>query len=130
MGVRLYIKDMMALYNCASVTDLTDAIFIGTGFDWIDGQSEPGDYIEVEFPELQIRSALEFLRPELPLTTLQILDKWDVAYKQWISEGIFFERYAKANGPYFTWEDARKDAARDLGRSIPTSHWWYWPPKK
>lgn len=97
------------------------------GFDWIREQETPWDYVDVEYPEFAVRSALEFIRPELAKPELDTLDKWDALYKQWISDGIFYERYALARGGRFTWEDERATIAEWLGRTIPFSHFWLWP---
>jgi hypothetical protein len=83
------------------------------------------------YPELELLSAFEFLRPELSEEELQIVEDWRNLYARWRDEGIFFERYGQtASRAKYSWEAERKDAETELGRSIPRTHWWFWPPSE
>lgn len=125
----LYLKEIMASYrSCATMDMLLEHTYDMAGFNWICHEN-PWE-AEIEFPELDIRSALEFIRPELTEYQLSILDKIDAQYKEWIAEGIFYDRYKGASGGRFTWQGEREDLAEELGRSIPKSHWWFWPPEE
>ena len=77
-----------------------------------------------------MRSALEFIRPELSPSQIKFLVLWDKRFNEAVKKGIFYSLYAAASGYRFTWEDARKEASEMLGRTIPRSHWWFWPPEK
>lgn len=84
----------------------------------------------VLFSESELRSALEFIRPELTDKQLAILSKIDELYLDWISQGKFYKRYLDAQGRRFTWQSELEYVSELLGRSIPKSHWWLWPPKE
>ncbi len=135
-GVRAFIEEIRELYQCKTLDDVIECSYGLVGFDWLephtgDGVGEGGsaDYYDVESSEFEMRSALEFIRPELTHSQLVTLDEWDGYYKEKIAEGVFYERYAAASfGWNGTWESEREFAAKTLGRPIPTSHWWYWPP--
>lgn len=128
----LYIKETIDFYPSAegSLDGLIRRYREMVGFDWIGAKENPWDYSGVEFPEFETRSALEFIRPELTEYQLLVLNEIDSIYKEWITEGIFYERYREAWGDRFTWQGERNDIAEELGRSIPKSHWWLWPPEE
>lgn len=127
--VRAFIDEVMELYSCKNWDETIATCFDLTGFDWIDPRENDWDWRDVESDEFTMRSALEFLRPELNPYQLEILGKWDDLYKEWLDEGIIYERYEAANrGPKWSWQSEREYAAKTLGRTIPKSHWWYWPP--
>ncbi len=125
-----YLNEEMDSYGLKTVDELATLIYEGAGFDWIRDKVNDWDYLDNHYSELEVRSALEFIRPELPPSTLATLDKWDTLYKEWVAKGIFYERYAKIGGWRFSWEREREHAKEWLGRSIPKSHWWFWPPEK
>ena len=128
-SVREYLQEITDTYNNKTFSEMVSNMYGSAGFDGVREQETPWDYVDVEYPELAVRSALEFIRPELAEPELEILEKWDSLYKQWISEGIFYKRYALAMGGRFTWEDERATIAEWLGRNIPHSHFWLWPPE-
>ena len=128
-SVHKFLSEEMDSYGLKTVDELATLIYGGAGFDWIRDKENDWDYVFVEHLELEVRSTLEFIRLELSPTALSILDKWDALYKEWLAKGIFFERYADASGGLFTWQRERERAAEWLNRSIPKSHWWYWPPE-
>ena len=126
-SVHKYLSEEMDSYGLKTIDELTTLIYEGAGFDWIRDKNNDWDYLDNHYMELEVRSALEFIRPELPLMALATLDKWDALYREWITKGIFYERYAAIGGWRFTWEREREYTAELLGRPIPKSHWWYWP---
>lgn len=129
--VRAFIDETIAFYNCANLDEAILESYKMTGFDWIDARENDWDWRDVESMEFETRSALEFIRPELTPSQLALLDKWDETYQEWHDEGIFFKRYAEANrGHKWSWKGEREFAAKILGRTIPKSHWWYWPPEE
>jgi hypothetical protein len=124
-----YIKEHIELYRKQDQYSLLKHIATYSGNFWTEDDLEPWER-EVHYPEFELLSAFEFLRPELPPEQTAILDGWIAKYAKWRDEGIFYQRYQESWGSRFTWEDARKDAEEDLGRLIPRSHWWWWPPEK
>ena len=127
--VRAFIDEVMELYNCKNWDETIASSFGLTGFDWIDPRENDWDWRDVESDEFVMRSALEFLRPELNPYQLEILGKWDDLYKEWRNEGIIYERYEAANrSPKWSWQYEQEYAEETLGRKIPKEHWWYWPP--
>lgn len=124
-----YLKEIISSYpSCATMDMLLEHSYDIAGFDWI--SSKESWAVDVHFPELEVRSALEFIRAELTEYQLSILDKIDAQYKKWINERIFYDRYSGASGGSFTWQGERDEIAETLGRSIPKSHWWLWPPEE
>ena len=115
-----YIKD--------SLDGLISFVYGNIGWEWIQDTENPWDVVIVCYMELEIRSALEFIRQELTEEQRAILDEWDKTYREWIKQGIFYERYAEASGGRFRWKDTREEAKELLGRAIPPSHFWFWPP--
>ena len=101
-----------------------------SGSPWIIEDLPEQELKIVEAPELEMRSALEFIRPELSQSQVELLDSWDKRFNEAVKKGTFYDLYAAASGYRFTWEDARKEASAMLGRTIPRSHWWFWPPAK
>ena len=135
--VRAFIEEIRDLYKCETFDDVIECSHNLVGFDWLelhtgDGVGEGGsaDYYDVESSEFEMRSALEFIRLELTSSQLDILGKWDAYYKEKIAEGVFYDRYKAAHGGRFTWKRARESAEKTLGKPIPKSHWWYWPPEE
>jgi hypothetical protein len=124
-----YIKEHVELHRQPDQLAFLRHIAGWAGSFWIDDGLEPWERM-VEWPEFELLSAFEFLRPELPPEQTALLDGWIAKYAKWRDEGIFYQRYQESWGSRFTWEDARKDAEEDLGRLIPRSHWWWWPPEK
>jgi hypothetical protein len=122
------VNKIQALYNCANWDETFAVCRNLAGFDWINKRENPWDWCDVESSELEMRSAMEFLRPELSPQQLAILEEWDARYRGWRDEGIFFKRYRDAQGARFTWCDERGYAEALFGLTIPPSHWWYWPP--
>lgn len=100
-----------------------------SGFPWLIEDS-PEELKIVEALELEMRSALEFIRPELSPSQIKMLDSWDKRFSEAVKKEAFYNLYAAASGYRFTWEGARKDASDMLGRTIPRSHWWFWPPEE
>lgn len=127
--LHVYVKENIELYKQPDRNALLAHIASCAGLFWIEDNLEPWDR-EVEWPELELLSAFEFLRPALPQGQVKILDQWIARYTEWRDRGIFFQRYQEAWGSKFTWEQERKDAEEELGRLIPRSHWWFWPPQK
>ena len=129
--VRAFVNEVMELYNCKDWDEVFTACWNKVGFDWIDARENDWDWRAVESDEFEMRSALEFLRPELSPTQLAILEKWDNQYKDWRDEGILYERYQAANrSAKWSWAHQREYAGETLGLTIPKSHWWYWPPSE
>lgn len=134
--VHAFIEEVRDLYACSSLDDVIARSHELVGFDWLEphtgtgvGDGGSADYYDVESSEFEMRSALEFIRPELTAAQLAILEEWDAYYREKIAEGVFYKRYEAAQGGRFTWESERDFAAKALGRTIPKSHWWYWPPE-
>jgi hypothetical protein len=125
--VHAYIKENIALYNQEDQYAILEHIGTSAGLFWIDDELEPWER-DVHWPEFELLSAFEFLRPELPPEQVKILDLWLAKYAEWRGEGIFFKQYRESWGGSFTWEQERRDAEEELGRLIPRSHWWFWPP--
>lgn len=130
--VHAYIKDEIEFHSTgeASLDKLIERYREMIGFDWIYEKENPWDYRDVEFPELELRSALEFVRPELTEKQLAVLAEIDGFYQDWIRMDIFYTRYREAQGGRFTWQSERDYVSEQLGRSIPKSHWWLWPPEE
>ena len=126
--IHAFIDDIMNLYNCKSWDETFKSCLELVGFDWMREKAFDWDIVDVHSEELEMRSALEFLRPQLNPFQLGILEEWDRRYCLWRDEGFFFKRYQAAQGGRFTWQSQRDYAEKELGRKIPTSHWWYWPP--
>ena len=68
--------------KCETLDDVIECSYGLIGFDWLephsgDGVGEGGsaDYYDVESSEFEMRSALEFIRPELTLSQLDVLEK-------------------------------------------------------
>jgi hypothetical protein len=127
--VHAYIKENVEIYRGADQKTLLEHLASWAGSFWIDDELEPWERM-AEDDELVLLSAFEFLRPELPPEQIKILDDWIAKYAVWREQGIFYERYREAGGYKFTWEQERKDAEEELGRLIPRSHWWFWPPQE
>jgi hypothetical protein len=128
--VHAYIKESQKLYNNMTRYELLEHIATVSGTFWIEDDLEPWERMN-DWPELELLSAFEFLRPELSGKERQILDGWIAKYTKWSEQGIFPQRYddtvCRAK---YSWEAERKDAETELGRSIPKSHWWFWPPSE
>lgn len=124
-----YIKENIEFYNQPDQLAFLRRIAGWAGTFWIEDNLEPWERM-VEDAELEVLSAFEFLRPELPEDQVEILDQWIAKYAEWRDQGIFFQRYQEAWGYNFSWAQERKDAEEELGRLIPRSHWWFWPPQE
>lgn len=120
------IKEDMDLRNKKTFTEWLAWYAEWAGTSW-GSEGLPDELRFVEEPDLEMRSAVEFMRPELSPEQLVLLKVWDDRYTKWRSEGTFFSNYELANGS--NWERERREAAENLGRLIPFSHWWYWPPE-
>lgn len=127
--VRSYIKEYVRLYNQEDWYALLEHIATCAGLFWTEEDLQPWERM-VEWPELELLSAFEFLRPELPPEQVKILDWWISKYAEWREQGVFYQWYKEAWGDRFSWEQERKDAEEELGRLIPKSHWWFWPPRE
>jgi SPP1 gp7 family putative phage head morphogenesis protein len=127
--LHIYIMEHIELYNQLDQCAFLQHIAGWAGTFWIENDLEPWERM-VEDDELTLLSAFEFLSPELPPEQVKLLDGWIAKYAGWRDRGIFFERYRESWGRNFTWEQERLDAEEELGRLIPRSHWWFWPPEK
>jgi len=127
--VHSYIKEQIELHRRNGQHDLLEYIATSAGMFWVEDGLEPWER-EVHWPELELLSAFQFLRPALPPEQTAILDRWIAKYAGWRDQGIFFERYREAKGGKFSWEQERLFAEEELGRLIPRSHWWFWPPQE
>lgn len=125
-----FIKEEKKCHKKESLDDLIQWYSEWAGFPWLTEDLPEQELRIVEAPELEMRSALEFIRPELSPSQIKFLDSWDKRFNEAVKKGIFYSLYAAASGYRFTWEDARKEASEMLGRTIPRSHWWFWPPEK
>ena len=123
-----YIKETLEIHRQPDQSVFLEHVANWAGSFWIGDGLEPWERM-VEWPELEWLSAFEFLRPELPPKQAANLDRWIAKYTAWRERGIFFERYREAQGRKFTWRQERLDAEEELGRLIPRSHWWFWPPE-
>ena len=127
-SVRAFVDGVMDLYQCKDWNSTLTQCLNLAGFDWMREKANDWDIVDVHSEELEMRSALEFLRPQLNPFQIGILEEWDRRYCLWRDEGFFFKRYEAAEFGYkSTWQDERNYAEKRLGRKIPTSHWWYWP---
>lgn len=122
-----YIKEMIDFEGYEDLDGLIQRYYEMAGFTWMVEAEE--EFKDVQFPEFELRSALEFVRPELTDKQLVILSKIDELYQEWISQDKFYKRYLDAHGDRFTWQSERDYVSEQLGRSIPKSHWWLWPPE-
>jgi len=128
--VHAYIEEYQRLYGNMSRRELLEHIATVSGTFWIEDNLEPWERMN-DWPELELLSAFEFLRPELPEKEQAILDSWIAKYAGWRDQGIFFQRYDEAAHCHrYSWKEERKDTEECLGRLIPRSHWWYWPGDK
>lgn len=128
--LREFIRKEMDMMKATTLDELLAFYADVSGFDWMTPRESPDDYRDAYYSELEMRSAFEFLRPELSGPQRSDLDRWDAKYRQWRDEGVFFHRYRDAQGGRFTWKEERADAEKVLGRIIPKNHWWYWPPEE
>ncbi|MDO5562796.1 MAG: hypothetical protein Q4F74_04205 [Synergistaceae bacterium] len=127
--VHEFLKGEIEFHNHGTLDKMLAWYAAWAGSSWIPPLNPPYDtYRDVDSSELEVRSALEFIRSELTPPQLKSLAEWDGLYCKWRDEGIFFKRYRDAQGGRFTWEDERAFGEEELGRKIPKSHWWYWPP--
>jgi len=127
--VRVFIDGVMDLYKRPNWDETLEHCLELVGFDWMREKAFENDILEVHSEEFEMRSALEFLRPELNVLQLGILEKWDALYRKWRDEGVLYTRYEAAEiGSRGMWQEERAYAEKRLGRKIPPSHWWYWPP--
>lgn len=126
--LREFIRKEMDMMKATTLDELLTFYADISGFDWMTPREAPEDYRDAYYSELEMRSTFEFLRPELSEEQLSTLYRWDEKYRQWRDEGVFFHRYRDAQGGRFTWQNERAYAEDLLGRTIPKSHWWYWPP--
>lgn len=128
--VHAYIEEEREFYRHETRRELLEHIATVSGTFWIEDELEPWERM-VHWPELELLSAFEFLRPELTREERVILDGWIAKYAGWRERGLFPQRYDDAgNRRKYPWKDERKDAAECLGRLIPRSHWWYWTDDK
>lgn len=127
--VHAYIKEEIEFHSTgqASLDELIERYYEMAGFTWMEEAEE--EFKDVQFPELELRSALEFICPELTDKQLAVLSKIDELYREWISQDKFYKRYRDAQGGRFTWQSEREYVSEQLGRTIPRSHWWLWPPE-
>lgn len=129
-GVHLYLKEHIEEMKYVDLDGLIDRYREMIGFDWTIKKENPWDFRMVQFPELEVRSALEFIRPELTERQISLLNEIDRIYKGWIDEGIFYKSYQDSSGGKFSWQRGRQYTEELLGRSIPKSHWWLWPSEE
>ena len=122
------IKEDMELRNMQSFTEWLAWYSEWAGLSWC-SEGLPDDQRFVEEPELEMRSAVEFMRPELTIGQLKLLKVWDDRYAAWRAAGVFYRNYAIGSPCRCDWQREREDAAENLGRVIPFSHWWLWPPE-
>ena len=127
--VHAYIEEEREFYRHKTRRDLLEHIATVSGTFWIEDELEPWERM-VHWPELELLSAFEFLRPELSEEELGILDGWIAKYAGWREQGIFFQRYQETKGSRFTWKKYRERMEEEFGRLIPRSHWWFWPDDK
>lgn len=126
--IRIYLKSLAETEpTCVTIDGVIARYSEMVGFNWINATKDDDGL--VHFPELETRSALEFIRLELTAEQVAVLDDIDTIYKRWIERGVFYKQYSNAWGGRFTWQGERDDIAEVLGRSIPKSHWWLWPPE-
>lgn len=128
--VHAYIEEHQRLYNNMSRRELLEHIATVSGTFWVEDGWEPWERMN-DWPELELLSAFEFLRPELTEEERGVLDGWIAKYAGWREQGLFPQRYDDtACRAIYTWKDERRYAAECLGRQIPRSHWWFWPDDK
>ncbi|WP_352426333.1 hypothetical protein, partial [Aminomonas paucivorans] len=97
-----------------------------SGMFWLEDEINSWER-DMDFDELEIRSALEFLRPELTARQISYLEAWDAMWQEFRTRGVFHQRVQESYGGRFTWEAYRRETEEELGRPIPKSHWWFWP---
>ena len=73
--LHLYIEESIKDYNQENRLELARHIYDGAGLEWIYDDLEPWER-RADYPELELLSAFEFLRPELSTEELQILKDW------------------------------------------------------
>ncbi|CAM1378236.1 hypothetical protein [Fretibacterium fastidiosum] len=127
--VHAYIDEERESYNNMSRRELLEHIAAVSGTFWIEDGWEPWERMN-DWPELELLSAFDFLRPELSEEERGILDGWIEKYAGWREQGIFFQRYRETKGSRFTWKKYRERMEEEFGRLIPRSHWWFWPDDK
>ncbi len=96
-------------------------------YDFIDFWKNSFNWDDAWDEVLYVRSALEFIREQLPCSAIERLDAAD-AY--WRAHPHAFNQMAK-------YHHARKDVKNELygyiadengnWPNIPKSHWWWWP---
>ena len=124
--VHSYIQEHQELYSDMTQRELLEYMAQVSGSFWVEDVWEPWERMN-DWPELELLSAFEFLRPELSEEDRAILDGWIAKYAAWREQGLFPQRYDDtACRRKYPWKDERKDAEECLGRRIPRSHWWYW----
>lgn len=94
---------------------------------WLTVETAP-DETFLAFDDFPTRSALEFLRPQLSAPQTVLLNGWTAFWQEYRDKGLFYKRVRGAFGRRFTWPSFRAEGEEELGRKIPRSHWWYWPP--
>ncbi len=99
-----------------------------SGIFWLTDEHPPW-MREMDFDELEIRSALEFLRPELTARQIGYLEAWTAVWQTLREDGTFHRRVKEVLGGRLSWPAYRKEVEEALGRPIPRSHWWFWPPE-
>ncbi len=124
--VHAEIKDDMEMRHKKDFSEWLAWYADGAGVSWC-SEGIPDKLRIVDAPDLVMRSAVEFIRPELTEEQLNLLKVWDGRYSEWRKSGVFYTNYEKGCLYSCDWEDERETASKHLGRSIPKSHWWYWP---
>ena len=122
------IQEDMELRNMRSFTEWLKWYADWAGSSWGD-KGIPDSARIVDAPELEMRSAVEFIRPELTPVQLDVLKEWDKKFTALRNAGIFYRNYELGCLYHCEWKREREDAAKYLGRTIPFTHWWYWPPE-
>ncbi len=124
--VHAYIKESVVFYKKTDQRELLKDMSLQAGLFWMNEGLEPWER-DVHWPELELLSAFEFLRQELPADQRDLLDEWIAKYAGWREQGIFYRNYREAWGGKFTWKEERTGIENLLGRIIPRDHWWLWP---
>ena len=120
-------KQCISVYRDGDRFGLLRHIATVSGTFWIEDELPPDERM-LHWPELELLSAFEFLRPELTPEEVVLLDGWIAKYAAWREQGIFFQRYNDMRPRFkYSWKDERQDCEKALGRQIPRSHWWFWP---